>query len=368
MKTYKIKVKNSVPQNDWPKRYRCEYIEPGIISYEDVGAGVLYVGSEALDKMQESFIGKPVVNEEHLDLTANEAFKLSDKDRETLADGIVYSVGKLSNGWYYNDMLIWDKETQRNIDEKNYSVSCAYVVDQVGPEGSCHGVRYDEEVLNGTYTHNAIVKNPRYEGSKIYELKTKENESSIMEVYKNCKGENMFFKHLMNSVQNKKSVQNTKNSVDPEKKDTPPEKEKENSDENSMMNMEGAMIEVEGESIPLEEAVNAYRSMKENQDQEDQIQKLNMEDEVDVDGTPVKCSELVAAYKGMKQNAETPQDVQAEEVVEEQQAVQNSKKKNHFKIVKNAAKQTQEEKVYVNTRDDRIQRGKKRYGSLKKEV
>lgn len=381
MKNYRIIIKNSskteqIKNSNWPKRYRSEFIEPGICSYEDVGAGIIFIGSDTLDKMNPSFIGKPVINGVHQDLTAEEAFKLSNEDLESLADGVIYEVGKLPNGWYYCDMIIWDEETQKNIEENDYSVSCAYIVDDVGKKGTYHEIPYDEEILEGTYTHNAIVESPRYEGAKVYELPSDYQNSradEVCEILKNSKGETMkskIFKHLLNSVKNKcgsKKKNIKKNAEEDIKKD--PEKEE---DDDEMMNMEGAMIDVEGEKIPLDEAVNAYKSMKDNQDDDEEVENLlNAEDEVDVDGEKVNVSDLIAAYQTRKQNAEQAQDVEAEEVVEEQDTVQNSKKKEkskHFKMVKNAVQKTQKQKIYVNTTDERFQRGKDRYGSKKKEV
>lgn len=377
LKKYNIIFKNSkvneIKNSNWPKRYRSEFIEPGICSYADIGAGIIFIGTDTLDKMNPTFIGKPVVNEIHQDMTASEAFKLSNEDLESMADGVVYEAGKLSNGWYYCDMIIWDEETQKNIDN-GYSVSCAYIVDEVGPGGKYHEIPYDEEVLNGTYTHNCITNSPRYEGAKVYELSSdyqNKRADEICNIYKNCKGEDMkifksnIFKHLLNSsdtTDSKCGGGKKKNQTD----DTPPDKKP----DDEMQNMEGAMIEVDGEKIPLEDAVNAYKSAMSNQDGGDQGQTLNPEDTVEIDGNPVKVGDLIAAYKANRQNAEPPQDVVAEPVIEDQKTMSNQKpkeKKNFFKIVKNAAKETEEVKVYVNTIDERLKRGKSKYGS-KKEV
>jgi hypothetical protein len=372
MKIFKIFAKNlinqSIGDNKWPKRYRSEFIEPGIVSYEDLGMGMIYVGNETLENMLDSFIGKPVVNEVHQDLTPKQAFKISNKDLESMADGVVYEVGKLPNGWYYCDMIIWDEETKNNIENNGYNVSCAYIVDKSGPNGTYHGLQYDEEVLEGTYTHNAIVENPRYEGAKIYPLPSSYQNSmadEAIQIITNAKGEDMrnkIFKHILNSVKGK-----TAKNAEPPKDD---EKDKEKDEkENGLLNMEGAMIETEdGQQISLEEAVNAYKTMKENGGGQQKPKTLTMQDTVDVDGEMINVSDLVAACGAVKQNAEPPQDVVAEDVVDDpnKTAVQNSKpqkKANHFKIVKNAAERTQEERVLVNTKTDRLKRGRERYGT-----
>lgn len=358
-------IKNNKKDN-WPKRYRSEFIEPGICSYEDVGMGLVYIGTETLDKMNQTFIGKPVVNEVHKDLTAEQAYKLSNEDMEVMADGIVYDVGRLSNGWYYNDMLIWDLDTQKNIDEKGYTVSCAYFVTDSGEGGVHNQINYDEEVLNAFYTHNCITSNPRYNGVKIYELPYRFDNSKINQFLahiKNSKGEKMsgifkIFNSKPNSLENQEVGEERKDQEEYEKTD----------------NAEGKYIDVNGQKVPLEEAISAYKSMMENVEEETQV--LTEEDVVEIDGEKVSVSELVAACTKMKDNAEPPQDEEAENVVESQnintknnsvkKLTTSTKKKqkiNHFKIVKNAAtKNNQEEIKRPNTSYQRLQNGKNKYG------
>lgn len=330
----------------YAKRYRTEFIEPGIISYEDQEAGTVLVRSRALDLMLKSFIGKPVVNEDHIDLTPDEAFKKSDADQTALADGVVTDVGKGENGWYWADLLIWNEATIKNIDENGYRTSCAYVPDKVGPEGQYHGIPFDEEILGGAYTHMAVVKDPRYEAVTIYE-----NSKTPASAGKRSK-----------LMPKKFKLFGTKKNMAP-----PPPPPEEKPEEG--MEMEGAYIEVDGERIPVEEAVNAYKQNKENE-----VQPMAPEDTIDIDGEMVSGADLAAAYKAAKgaQNAEPPQDVKGEPVVDE--SLQNKKaepengeqKKNaHFKAVKNAATKSPVEKIKPNTRSNRLKAGKERYGTLR---
>lgn len=334
----------------WPKRYRAEFIEPGIISYEDIDQGKVFVSRDALNRMLESYIGKPVVNFLHQDLTPEQAYKLSDDDLESMADGVVYNVGKTDSGWYFCDMIIWDEETQKNIDNRDFSVSCAYTVDKVGPAGQYHGIEYEEEVADGTYTHMAIVDNPRYEEATITELPNSYQNStadSLSKVLLNSKESNMgkIFKFFNKKKENE---------------------EKEEKDE--VINMaKDAFIETEnGEQVPISELIAAYKSKKENAGQH-----MNMEDEVDIDGEKVSVKKLYESYAAMKEekeNSEDPQDTVAEKSVDE--TLQNSKpeKKNEsFKIIKNAASETGEVKMMINTRTERLKKGKAKYGNIKKE-
>ena len=148
---------NSV--SDWPTSFKCSYIEPGLVAYADVGT--VLVRKEVLDKMANSFVGKPVVNEEHKDVSPSD-FRLGK------ADGIINSVWYDSqDGKFHCAYQIWDGDTRKNINN-GYKVSCAYRVLRWGPGGIHNNVPYDREVLDGEYTHLAIVSNPRYEDVKIY--------------------------------------------------------------------------------------------------------------------------------------------------------------------------------------------------------
>lgn len=329
---------NNQKNEDVPTRYRAEFIEPGIISYEDINAGKVFVSREALDRMRESFIGKPVVNVEHIDYEMIDAFKLNDEDSKSKADGIVAAVGKLENGWDYADLLIWNKETKKNIDKNGFTVSCSYVPTEIDGKGAYHGIDYDEEVVNGKYTHMAIVATPRYEKSKIYQ---------------NAKGGyKVIFKLIGKKKENKKNA------------DPPEDKEKKENKEEETIDINNAMIETEnGEQIPMDEMIKNWKKTKEN---ECGPKKMNMTDEVDVDGKKVSVKDLYDNWK--KSNSEPATDDKLEKVVDDTK--QNSKppttkepeKNNNFRKIENAAGKENPAKINILTKEDRLKRGQQRYG------
>lgn len=146
----------------WPSSMKCSFIEPGIVNYADVG--MVYVRKETLDKMANSMIGKPVVNEDHRDVSPDEFSKGT-------AQGIINSVWyEPTDGKFHAAYQIWDQPTLKNIKD-GYKVSCAYKVTRWGAAGVHNNVPYDREVLDGEYTHLAIVANPRYEDVRIYNAK-----------------------------------------------------------------------------------------------------------------------------------------------------------------------------------------------------
>lgn len=156
--------KRNSGRDGWPKMYTCSFIEPGVVFYQDLGENgeTILVERDALAKMAMSFVGKPVINFVHKDVTAKTVANGE-------ADGIVSKVWLGGDGWWYCEFLVWDDLTQKNCESGAYSVSCAYEptqVNQVG--GTYHNMPYQEEVLDGVYTHLAVVANPRYEGARIF--------------------------------------------------------------------------------------------------------------------------------------------------------------------------------------------------------
>jgi hypothetical protein len=158
-------VQNAADDDEWPRPVTARFILPGLVHYEDLSDGqgsTILVQKPMLDKMLNSFIGKPVVNENHRPVH-NRDFNMGN------ADGIVSKAWyNADDGYYYCDMLVWDPETRKNM-ESGYSVSCAYVVKEWNNEGGTFSnIPYQREAVDGEYTHMAIVSNPRYEQAHIF--------------------------------------------------------------------------------------------------------------------------------------------------------------------------------------------------------
>lgn len=321
--------------NSKPKRYRAYFIEPGLADYTAEGFGRILIKKEVLDKMNSSFIGMPVINFVHKDIKVEDAFDLSSEEKEDLADGVVAATGyDDETGWYWADLMVWDSDTQDNIDNKDFSVSCAYEVDRANSEGgSWHATPYDEEVEDGHYIHMAVVDNPRYEGAKIFANSKPKKEGTLnFKIFKN------------------------------KKEEEPKEDPKENAVEEEIENASGVVELEDGSTIPLEELVQAYKAKKENECKNSE--PLSPEDEIEIDGEKVKIKDLISMAKS-KENAEPPTDTPLEEPVDEAKQMANSVKKNEnftkVKKVANAAASPM--KPYVNTKTTRFQKGKERYGS-----
>lgn len=321
------------------RRYRAFYIEPGLADYSAEGIGRVLVQKSALDTMNSTFVGMPVVNFEHTDKEPEELFNLSQDELEEFADGVVAATGyDEETGWYWADMLIWDESTQHNL-ANGYSVSCAYDVTNSAGGGSYHNMDYQEEVLDGEYKHMAIVPNPRYENAWV--------------IMNSKPGGTMFGK--------KKRRENM-----PE-----PEKEMDN-----MEMEEGYVTKPDGSQMSIGEFVEMYRQSKAN---ENAGRMYNGEDRINVDGEEVSIDEMMNAMGMMKnpgdhdkmenesdeeedmENAVEPTEEALEPVVDESR--QNRRKNSNMNKVRKAASTPADVAPSVDTQSSRLKRGQSRYGS-----
>lgn len=236
--------------------FPIRFIEPGLVRYNDVGN--VLVTKETLDKMSASFVGKPIFNEAHRDVTSGD-FK------DGKADGVIGRVYYNStDGWYWADAIVWDGETIDNI-KNGYSLSCAYDVprDSWGPGGIHNNIPYDREVMNGEYTHLAIVTNPRYERARIIY-----NQGGSMNL--------KFWK-----------------------------KEQKAEEKPSEVELANAVIEVEGKETKIEDLIAGFKAAQKRQEELANAapKKLGLEDSVDIDGKKVLVKDLVSGFKANLQNA-----------------------------------------------------------------
>jgi hypothetical protein len=151
-----------VPQRNneqgWPKSYKCNFLEPGAVSYEDVGQGMAFLKKETMDTWIQSFKGKPVIIE-HQDIDP--------KNFKSKAVGYITQVWyEPADGWYWLEFLITDDEGHEAIKD-GYSVSCSFDVLETLPGSEWHAIKYDEEITKGDGQHLALVTSPRYEDCRI---------------------------------------------------------------------------------------------------------------------------------------------------------------------------------------------------------
>ena len=154
-----VTVRNA-SNKQWPEFYECNFLEQGMVSYEDVGQGKALLKKEIIDAMIPSFIGKPVIDKRHRDI--------SPENYEKYAVGYITDIWfDVPSGWYRCKFILTDPKARESI-EDGYGVSCSFKVLSVGSGGEWHAMKYDEEILEGEGEHLAIVDTPRYEECRIF--------------------------------------------------------------------------------------------------------------------------------------------------------------------------------------------------------
>jgi len=151
-------VTNKRNEKTWPSSYKCNFLEPGIVSYEDVGQGIALLKKESMDTWINSFKGKPVIIDHQNVSPAN--FK------ETAVGYITNVLYNSTTGWYDAEFIITDDEGHEAI-KNGYSVSCSFDVKNSIGGGEWHASKYDEEITKGEGLHLALVTSPRYEDCRI---------------------------------------------------------------------------------------------------------------------------------------------------------------------------------------------------------
>lgn len=150
---------NKKNAKEWASIFSCSFLEQGLVSYEDSGAGVALLRKETIDRMLPSILGKPVIVD-HQDATP-----------ENFAEMAVGYVSDAffnpADGWFHCKFVLIDDEAKA-LASKGFSVSCAYDVKATAGGGEWHAIPYDEEITDGAFTHLALVSSPRYEACKIY--------------------------------------------------------------------------------------------------------------------------------------------------------------------------------------------------------
>lgn len=131
----------------------AEYNEPGAQPYR------ILVGETAIKNMNPTFQGKPVYVD-HVD-------EVNLENLQHEADGYVMeSFYNQNDGKSWVKFIVVSDEAKRRIRE-GWVLSNAYIPTGFTNGGEWHGAEYAKEVTGGEYEHLAIVKNPRYQESKI---------------------------------------------------------------------------------------------------------------------------------------------------------------------------------------------------------
>lgn len=141
---------------DNSKPARCAFIEPGLVSYAEMGLGYELLTKETIDRCMHTAIGNPLTIG-HVALTED---NYNNRENGTV-DSLTFNP---IDGWYWADVRVCSQNAERRI-KGGQRASCAYSVTSYGPGGTWHNVPYEREITGIEFHHLAIVPKGRYEGA-----------------------------------------------------------------------------------------------------------------------------------------------------------------------------------------------------------
>ena len=236
-------------QNDYPVMKKIvSFLTAGLVDYSDVDDGKYLLRKEAIEKMLPTLEGRPLVighqkiDPDHIDDVA---------------------VGYITKG-YWNpetgsfdcDVLVKDAEI---LNPSKNAVSCAYVATEFGEGGRYSGIDYDAEILNGEFTHIALVDNPRYNDAKI--------------LVNGLKGANDMLKRFFSNADEEKKA----------------EDKKENEEEAKELSPED-VVTVGDKDVTIKELVDCYVNACKNEDK-DEKDNEDKEDEKEAEDEEKKAED-----------------------------------------------------------------------------
>lgn len=293
-----------------PRIFYAKHIAPGICGYEDE---TVFLGEDALRKMDKTFAGKPIyVNHQKVNL----------ENLQEEADGyVVESFYLPEDGAHWTKNIVVSDKGHEAIG-KGWAVSNAYIPDEFGAGGEWHNVPYDREITDAHYTHLAIVENPRYEEAVIMtpeEFKT----------YKESKREQL------------KQLENSKNQQGEKRMPWKlfDRKEKTNSDEISK-----TMVELSnGSTVSIGEMINAVEEDIKAKEKKDKCNEEILEKTVKVNGEDMKVSDLVAEFEKKSKKNEADEEGKEKKDADDKDEDKKEDKKSSKKNEGDAEKGTEKE-------------------------
>lgn len=383
--------------SEHPKVFYCRHMQPGTALYADEGMWLVdihgmknligSVGKKALPV----YIGHQDVDLKNI--------------KEQAVGYVTDSFYNKNDGWAWFKFVVIDDAGHAAV-KRGWSVSDAYICTEKGNGGTKNNVPFKGEILNGEFTHLAIVPDPRYEGAKIYtpdEFKDYQDalEKQLLTMH-NSKGTKPMFK-FFNKVETDKPTDDSLVEIDGEMKSWGEVKNALETKEKE----DGQIVIINGKKMTQVEAIAAYKEimnakgkMKKNSDkekEEGEEGEEEEEEEAEKDSKNPRSKEnkkKTMKNKSMKnkddmeeedcmKNAEEEDEAEEDEDKEAKPKKENKEKKNSvtditkveksdefFNAMRNRHLQNQTEASIrmVDTSLDQLERGRQRYGSTPKKT
>ncbi len=350
---YRVTTPDRHNAKAWARKFEARLLEPGIISYEDMGCGKAYLTRESIAASADTFVGRPLILTPKL-----RHKKVTPKDLEENARGYISETFWGTDGWLWCRGIVHDDEAKDAINRVGFC-SCAYEVTKAGTGGEYHAIPYHEEILSFSGEHLAIVDKPRYEGAKIrLNSKTKTNIITFK-----------WIKKLASRLNSTEAPAATAAAA-PAAEAKPATETKENAVAEEITGETELEIPTrengKTEKVSVEKLVEAYNARNDG---------LGAEDTLEVDGKAVTVSAIIAGYKANAMPSETAEEKTKRENAEKEKDEEMKNKKNgkapvsHFKVLLNARNAPVLENAGPAVGPDdivsRVNRGADRYGSVK---
>lgn len=288
--------------------YSANFLEAGIVSYEDDDAGIALLKKETIDRMLPSMVGIPVIIN-HKKVTPENVGKIS-KGRVTR---VWFNP---DDAWFWCEFMVTEPEAIKRIDEDGDSVSCAFNVLDIEEGGEWHNIKFDAEITDGAFTHLALVESPRYEDAQI-------------------------IKQFPAMLVNGKSARF---------QTTTPEQENDNmfnifkKKENSKEDFSNLHVEIEGQEVPLSDILTSYQNSKKKETEEKKNAKVLAKDEdvVEIGGEKVSVADLKTSFLNSKKSKE---QLEKEKLNEKKNSDEDDEKKKKEEEEKKNEKEKEEKET-----------------------
>jgi len=398
-----MKIENA---SQLPKRYFGLHMVEGVAEYKEEHQNNgqpyrIFIGEPTIKNMDPTFEGRPVyvrhVDEVNLDKLENE-----------MAGVVVRSFFNQCDGKHWVEFMVSSDAGHQAI-KSGWKLSNAYIPKKFAGGGKWHGVDYAKEVVEGEYEHLALVPNPRYEESIILtaeEFKAYNNEKELElkklsnSLTKGAKSMFNFFKKT--KVENGADFESMSVILPKSQKEKTISQIINDMDEMEMNDMANPdhHVMVGEKKMKINDLLKHYHEMKAKHEAEpkDAHEKKESpaEEKMEHEGKPgadesekehakageghlehdadgeihVDIDSHKSKGEGKMEDADDADALEkslelAEHEIEEMEEMKKNKKKNsaHFEALKNAEKVASVANSAIELSEDKVARGKARYGS-----
>lgn len=339
----------------FPKVLYGMHFYPGVAEYKEPGGEPyrIFLNEATLRAMDPTFVGKPVYvkHVDGVDL---------DKIQEEADGYVIESFYNKADGKHWVKFIVVSDRGHEAV-KKGWRLSNAYFPKKMAPGGLWNGVEFAKEVIEGEFEHLAIVDNPRYDESIILDVDQFKNYNSEKELelsrVANSKEEKSMFEFLKKTkVENGKDLESMSVVLPKSKKEVTITQlvneadEKEMNADKPVMANEEHMVKCGDEEMSVKELTNRYMNLK-NPPSEEGKEKQNDED-------------AEAKKKALELAAHEDTEIEKKKESEADKGKEEEKKKNeNFDALQNAHKNAPKDDLRIDLSEDRVARGKSRYGS-----